>query len=94
LSLKTSIPDVLKQEEFKTTMPRLLWVGPFIDQWRVTDDADDSKPHGIFEGRDVALAWACRQALQQAPCLVRLLDDEGSITAQFAFEHPPMMEAA
>jgi hypothetical protein len=70
-------------------MPRLLWVGPFIDQWRVIDAADASKPEGVFEGRDMALDWACRLALRQAPCLVRLMDDAGLITAQFAFDHSP-----
>lgn len=70
-------------------MPRLLWVGPFIDQWRVTDDAEGSKPEGVFEGREMALDWACRLALRKAPCLVRLVDDAGSITAQFTFDHSP-----
>ena len=67
-------------------MPRLLCVGPFVDQWRVTDANDDSKPEGVFDGRDKALDWACRLALLTSPCLVRLVDDAGAITAQFAFD--------
>jgi len=75
-------------------MPRLLWVGPFIDQWRVTDDANQTQPESVFDGRDMALDWACRHASLHAPCLVRMVDDEGSITAQFAFDQPQLMEAA
>ncbi len=70
-------------------MPRLLWVGPFIDQWRVTDDANGSQSEGVFEGRDLALDWACRLATTHAPCLVRLIDDAGAIKAQFAFDPSP-----
>jgi len=75
-------------------MPRLLWVGPFLDQWRVTDDANDSHAEGVFDGPDVALDWACRLALRHAPSLVRMVDDAGAITAQFAFDHSPALAAA
>jgi hypothetical protein len=67
------------------------WVSPHLDEWHVQKDgagqADAALLYeGSFDARDDAVAWACRVAQRRAPCLVRVQDDEGNITAQYAFE--------
>lgn len=63
------------------------WVSPHLDEWHVQRE-DNGVYEGSFDARDDAVAWACRVAQRRAPCLVRVQDGEGNITAQYAFDVP------
>jgi hypothetical protein len=63
----------------------IYWVAPHIDEWSVTQQGRQVE-EAIFDGRDDAIAWACRVASRRSPALVRVQDYSGNITAQFSFE--------
>jgi hypothetical protein len=65
-------------------VPTILWVSPYLDEWRVVKEGMTCE-EGIFDGREDAIEWACRVAQRRMPCLVRVQDYGGNITAQFAF---------
>jgi hypothetical protein len=65
---------------------RVLRVLPHGEEWWVTRDGATGA-EAMFDARDAAMDWACRVARLRAPCLVRVQDDRGNVTAQFAFEH-------
>ena len=66
-------------------MAKILWVAPHCEEWWVTRDGG-SGAEAIFEARETAIDWACRVARLRSPCLVRVQDHLGKVTAQFAFE--------
>jgi hypothetical protein len=66
---------------------KILWVAPNCEEWWVTRDGDTGA-EAIFEVRETAIAWACRVARLRSPCLVRVQDDGGNVTAQFATRPP------
>lgn len=66
-------------------MAKILWVGPHRDEWWVTQ-AGMTGAEAIFETRETAIDWACRVARLRSPCLVRVQDYRGNVSAQFLFE--------
>ena len=66
-------------------MAKILWVGPYRDEWWVTRDGVTGA-EAMFDAREAAIDWACRVARRRSPCLVRVQDHAGNVRAQFAFE--------
>ena len=69
----------------------IFWIAPHLDEWHVQKEetGHDSEPgsyEGSFDAKDDAVAWACRVAQRRAPSIVRVQDEDGNITSQFAFE--------
>lgn len=69
----------------RDSVPVIYWVAPHLDEWSVTQQGRQAE-EAIFDGRDDAVAWACRVASKRSPALVRVQDYSGNITAQFSFE--------
>jgi Uncharacterized protein conserved in bacteria (DUF2188) len=65
-------------------MSTTLWVSPDVDTWRVQREGAH-RPEEIFQSRDEAIDWACRSALDYAPCVIKVQDYGGHVTAQFDF---------
>ncbi len=65
-------------------MSTTLWVSPDIDMWRVQREGTHHADK-ICQNRDEAIAWACRNAVDYAPCEIKVQDYRGNITAQFDF---------
>jgi hypothetical protein len=85
-----------KEEMRELTL--IYWIAPYLDEWHVQKQeaghaAEPGSYEGSFDAKDDAVAWACRVAQRRAPCLVRVQDDDGNITSQFAFEadHEPLL---
>ncbi len=65
-------------------MSTTLWVSPDIDTWRLQREGA-YRPEKICQSRDEAIDWACRMALDYAPCVIKVQDYSGNLTAQFDF---------
>jgi hypothetical protein len=65
-------------------MSTTLWVSPDIDRWRVQREGTHH-PEKICDSRDEAIDWACRSAIDFAPCEIKVQDYRGNVTAQFDF---------
>jgi hypothetical protein len=64
---------------------KLLWVSPHRDEWWVIRDGATGA-EAMFDARETAIDWACRVARLRTPCLVRVQDYAGNVSAQFAFD--------
>jgi hypothetical protein len=67
------------------SVAKVLWVAPHRDEWWVTREGVIGA-EAMFDSREVALDWACRAARLRSPCVVRVQDYAGAVTAEFAFE--------
>jgi hypothetical protein len=65
-------------------MSTTLWVSPDIDKWRLQREGAH-RPEKICSTRDEAIDWACRIARDLAPCMIKVQDYSGNLTAQFDF---------
>jgi hypothetical protein len=68
----------------ESAMSTTLWVSPDIDMWRVQREGTHHADK-ICQSRDEAIAWACRNAVDYAPCEIKVQDYRGNVTAQFDF---------
>ncbi len=65
-------------------MSTTLWVSPDIDTWRLQREGAH-RPEKICHSRQEAIDFACRVALDYAPCVIKVQDYSGNLTAQFDF---------
>jgi hypothetical protein len=66
----------------------VFWVSPDIDTWRLQREGAH-RPEKIFQNREEAIDWACRLAVENAPCLVKVQDYSGNVTTQLDFARAP-----
>ena len=74
-------------------MATTLWVSPDVDTWRVQREGAH-RAEQICPSRADAIDWACRRAIDLAPCEIKVQDYGGKVTAQFEFSRPARPAAA
>ena len=65
-------------------MATVFWVSPDIDSWRLQREGA-FRPEQVCATREEAIDWACRLGVENAPCVVKVQDYSGNLTAQFDF---------
>lgn len=71
-----------------STKMNVFWVSPDIDTWRLQREGSH-RAERIFHNREDAIDWACRLAVEHAPCLVKVQDYGGNVTTQLDFARAP-----